>query len=166
MVSKRHVIDNICTLHGKVRMDAARDIRWGYTMKNLCASITVAFIAGVFSTSAFTQNLSPAEQLDTRKKVETAVALAELAEAEGDGEGLLVAARMLSNLGKVAKRDNGDNAEPTFYSVGDLAAAAKAMGVDAAKADAVMSHDSAAPNYCYWDYECGTFECGWIYVCQ
>lgn len=137
-------------------------------MKRATSAFLAAAISGLFSTAVLAQALSPAEQLDARKKVETAVALAELAEAEGDGEGLLVAARLLASVGNVERRDSRGE-KPTFYSVGDLAAAAKALGVDASRADAVVSHDSAAPNYCYWDYEClgsGTFECGWIYVCQ
>lgn len=104
-------------------------------------------------------------------KVQTAVALWEIAEAEGDGEAMLVAGRLLSAVGPVERRDStGD--KPQFYSVGDIAAAAKALGVEAGKADALASSANAETSergYCYWDYEClgsGTFECGWIYVCN
>lgn len=136
-------------------------------MKKATAAILSLVAAGAVATTALAQALSPAEQLDARKKIETAVALAEIAEAEGDGEGLLVAAKLLASIGKVERRDS-KGAEPTFYSVGDLTAAAKSLGVDGARADAISSPEAMEPNYCYWDYEClgsGTFECGWIYAC-
>ena len=136
-------------------------------MKKATAAILSVAVAGALATATMAQNLSPTEQLDARKKVETAVALAEIAEAEGDGEGLLVAARLLAGVGKVERRDS-KGAEPSFYSVGDLTAAAKSLGVDAARADAISSPEAMEPNYCYWDFEClgsGTFECGWIYAC-
>lgn len=128
-------------------------------------------MAGLLATVAVAQNLSPREQMEARVKVQTAVALWEIAEAEGDGEAMLVAGRLLAGVGPVERRDStGD--EPQFYSVGDIAGAAKALGVDAARADALVSSANAATTergYCYWDYEClgsGTFECGWIYVCE
>lgn len=135
-------------------------------MKKLNSAVLALAMTGCFSTVTLAQDLSPAEQLDTRKKVETAVALSEIAVAEKDGAALLVAARILASAGKVARRDSGDTAEPTFYSVSDLTEAAKGMGADAAKADEIAASHSSDRGICYWDYECGTFECGWLYICE
>lgn len=137
-------------------------------MKYLKSAVLGGAVAALIVTVAVAQNLTPAEEIDARTKVETAVALAAIAEAEGDGDAMLVAAKLFASVGTVAKkREKG--AEPTFYSVGDVAAAAKALGADAGKADALANSAASAPTtergYCYWDYECGTFECGWIYVC-
>lgn len=129
------------------------------------SAILGGVIAGLVVTAAAAQNLSPKDQLDARKKVETAVALAEIAEAEGDGDAMLVAAKLLSGVGRVEKRGE-QGAEPTYYSVGDVAAAAKALGADADKADAVANSATTEREICYWDYECGTFECGWLYICE
>lgn len=125
---------------------------------------TVGAIA--FGAVAIAQNLSPTEQLDARARVETAVALAEIAEADGDGDALLVAAKMLAGAGKVAKRDRNASGTPTFYSVGDLAAAAKSLGADGSKADEIAAAEATDRGYCYWEFQCGTFECGWVYLCQ
>lgn len=140
-------------------------------MKRMTPAVLGSIFAGVLATVAVAQSLSPKEQMDARMKVQTAVALWEIAEAEGDGEAMLVAGRLLSSVGPVERRDStGD--KPQFYSVGDIAAAAKALGVEAGKADALATSANAATSergYCYWDYEClgsGTFECGWIYVCE
>lgn len=117
-------------------------------------------------TAALAQQLSVDEQVAARNKVQTAVALAQIAEAEGDGEAMLVAARLLASVGPVAKR--GDTGEsPELYSVGDIAAAAKALGADAGAADQLSTSQSSetTPTYCYWKYTCGYFDCDWIYVC-
>lgn len=140
-------------------------------MKRMTSAILGGICAGLLVTAAVAQTLSPKEQIDARAKIETAVKLWEIAEAEGDGEAMLVAGRLLAGVGPVERRDSTGE-EPKFYSVGDIAGAAKALGVDASKADALASSETAGTTergYCYWDYEClgsGTFECGWIYVCN
>lgn len=140
-------------------------------MKRMTPAVLGGVVAGLLATAALAQNLSPKEQIDARVKVQTAVALWEIAEAEGDGEAMLVAGRLLSAVGPVERRDSAGD-KPQFYSVGDIAAAARALGVEAGKADALASSANAETSergYCYWDYEClgsGTFECGWIYVCN
>jgi hypothetical protein len=56
--------------------------------------------------------------------------------------------------------------KPTLYEVGDLAAKAKAMGADPAKADAVAkSATSTARSDGYWYYSCDSYNnCQWIYA--
>lgn len=122
----------------------------------------------LFLTAALAQQLSVEEQMAVKDKVQTAVALAEIAEAEGDGEALLVAGRLIASVGAVAKRGETDGDKPVLYSVADIAAAAKALGADNGRADALAMQstaDQAQPTYCYWQYVCGKFECSWVYNC-
>lgn len=135
-------------------------------MKHVAGVIVSGLCAGLLATSAIAQNLSPKEQIDARSRVATAVALAEIAEAEGDADAMLVAARLFSSVGGSVAKRGGDGSEKTFYSVGDVAAAAKALGADAGKADALAGSATSERGICYWDYECGTFECGWLYICE
>jgi hypothetical protein len=117
---------------------------------------------------AYAQQLSPDEQAAARTKVQTAVALAEIAEAEGDADALLVAARMLSSIGPVAKKGEALGDKPTLYSHQEMASTAKQMGADATKADAVatMSTAETEPTYCYWYYNCDSWNnCQWQYIC-
>lgn len=136
-------------------------------MTRLMKFVSISLGCGLLATTSLAQQqMSVDEQLAAKARVQTAVALAEIAEAEGDGDALLVAARLLASAGPVAKRgENGDT--PALYSVEDLAAAAKALGADAAKADAVAETARAPlePSYCYWEYKCNTFDCAWVYIC-
>lgn len=135
-------------------------------MKFIRSTLAMTTAAIMFAAPAVSQNLTPEQQLDARTKVQTAVALAEIAEADTDGEAMLVAARMLSNLGRVAKRDRDNQSEPEFYSVADLAASAKSMGAAADRADQLVASEVTDRGICYWEYKCGTFECGWLYICE
>ena len=128
-------------------------------------AVALAFTMGAASFT-FAQQLSPAEEAAARTKVQTAVTLAEIAEAEGDGDALLVAARLLSSVGAVARRGAGAE-NPALYSVPQMATAAKALGADGAKADALATTATgASPTSCYWYYNCDSNNnCVWQYIC-
>lgn len=135
-------------------------------MTRMIAALFMTFglaVSGLSPASA--QNLSPTQEIDARTKAATAAALAEIAEAQGDGEAMLVAAKLVSELGRVAKR-NTSGGEPTFYSVPDMVAAAREMGANSANADAVAASASADRDICYWNFQCGTFACDWVYICE
>ena len=124
--------------------------------------------AALSLTTAFAQQLSVEEQMAARDRVQTAVALAEIAEADGDGEALLVAGRLIASVGAVARRGETDGDKPVLYSVGDIAAAAKALGADDGRADALAVQATSGqvePTYCYWQDVCGKFDCSWVYNC-
>jgi hypothetical protein len=148
----------------------AKRVTQGSSMMTNVRTFLVALTsAGLLASTSIAQELSTDEQNAVRGKVQTAVSLAEIAEAEGDAEAMLVAVRMLASVGPVAKRgESGDS--PVLYSVGDLATAAEALGADAAavealRASATSSTTETQPTYCYWDYTCNTFDCAWVYVC-
>ncbi len=121
------------------------------------------------SLSANADDLTAANAGDARTKVATAVALANIATAEKDGEALLVAARLLATAGPVAKAGEAvADGKPTLYDIAALAASAKEMGADAAKADEVAKM-AAAPTANardgYWYYSCDSYNnCQWIYA--
>lgn len=139
-------------------------------MTSLHRSIAIALTFTIGAASlTFAQQLSPGEEAAARTKVQTAVTLAEIAEAEGDGDALLVAARLLSSVGAVAKRGAGADS-PALYSVPQMATAAKALGADSAKADALATTatgaTTASPTSCYWYYNCDSNNyCVWQYIC-
>lgn len=134
-------------------------------MRALATYACTLLIFGLSSSAAITQPLSAEEQLNARGKLQTAVALAEIAEAEQDGEAMLVAARLLSSLGTVAKRDQPEDGETVYYSVKELADMAKGFGADGDRAEALMSTPEEQRSICYWEFKCGTFDCDWIYNC-
>lgn len=117
--------------------------------------------------SASADDLTNATAGDARTKVETAVALANIAVAEKDGEALLVAARLLATAGPVARQGEGGD-KPALYDVGALAATAKELGADAAKADEVAkmaTAPTASARDGYWYYSCDSYNnCQWIWA--
>jgi hypothetical protein len=119
--------------------------------------------------SLFAADMTPQQQADARTKVQTAVSLAMIAEAEKDGDALLVAAKMLSTAGPVAK-PGGEvkDGNPTMFDVGELVMSAKEFGADAAKADEVAKMvepaGTTARGEGYWYYSCDSYNnCQWIY---
>lgn len=136
------------------------------TMKK--SLIALAFLAGMGSVAA-AADLTAATAGDARTKVATAVALANIATADKDGEALLVAARMLATAGPVAKAGEAvTDGKPTLYDVAAMAASAKEMGADAAKADEVAKMAPAPTAQArdgYWYYSCDSYNnCQWIYA--
>lgn len=137
-------------------------------MNMLRKALAVAFAVGLGST-AFAGGITPEKQADARTKVETAVALANIAKADKDGEAMLVAARMLAEAGPVAEQGaKMTDGKPTFIDAGKMAAMAKELGADAKKADAVASMATSgeqARSDGYWYYSCDSYNnCQWIYA--
>ena len=98
--------------------------------------IALALIGAGFVSAAHAADATTPASADARTKVATAVALANIATADKDGEALLVAARMLATSGPVAKAGEAvSDGKPTLYDVAAMAASAKEMGADAGKAD-------------------------------
>lgn len=137
------------------------------TMKK--SLIALAVLAGLGS-MATAGDLTGAATGDARTKVETAVALANIATAEKDGDALLVAAKLLATAGPVAKAGEAvSDGKPSLYDVAAMAASAKEMGADGAKADAVAkmaAEPTASPRSDgYWYYSCDSYNnCQWIYA--
>ena len=131
--------------------------------------LALACAVGLGST-AFAGGITPEKQADARTKVETAVALANIAKADKDGEAMLVAARMLAEAGPVAEQGAKLNdGKPTLMDTGKMAKMAKEMGADAKKADAVASMATSggetARSDGYWYYSCDSYNnCQWIYA--
>ena len=132
--------------------------------------LALAFAAGLGSTTlAFAGGMTPEQQADARTKVETAVALANIAKADKDGEAMLGAARRLAEAGPVAEQGaKMTDGKPTFIDAGKVAAMAKELGAYATKADAVASMATSgetARSDGYWYYSCDSFNnCQWIYA--
>ncbi len=103
-------------------------------MTMLRKMLSLAFAAGLGSTTlAFAGGMTPQQQADARTKVETAVALANIAKADKDGEAMLVAARMLAEAGPVAEQGaKMKDGKPTLMDTGKMAWA-KEMGADMEK---------------------------------
>ena len=139
-------------------------------MTMLRKALALAFAAGLASTTlSFGGGITPEKQADARTKVETAVALANIAKADKDGEAMLVAARMLAEAGPVAEQGaKMTDGKPTFIDAGKMAAMAKELGADAKKADAVASMATSgetARSDGYWYYSCDSYNnCQWIYA--
>jgi hypothetical protein len=137
------------------------------TMRN--SLIAATLMAAGFAAAASAADMTGAAAGDARTKVATAVALANIATSEKDGEALLVAARLLATAGPVAKAGEAvTDGKPTLYDVAAMAATAKEMGADAAKADEVAKM-AAAPTASardgYWYYSCDSYNnCQWIYA--
>ena len=80
--------------------------------------IVGALLSAGFALSASAADMTGAAAGDARTKVATAVALANIATSEKDGEALLVAARMLATAGPVAKAGEAvTDGKPTLYDV-------------------------------------------------
>lgn len=105
---------------------------------------------------------------DARTKVATAVALANIARAEKDGEALLVAAKLLATAGPVAEPGNAvKDGKPTLLDIAGLIVQAKEMGADAGKADEIakLATPTSARSDGYWYYSCDSYNnCQWIYA--
>jgi hypothetical protein len=131
--------------------------------------IVGALLSAGFALSAGAADMTGAAAGDARTKVATAVALANIATSEKDGEALLVAARMLATAGPVAKAGEAvTDGKPMLYDVAGMAATAKEMGADAAKADEVAKMavaPTAQARDGYWYYSCDSYNnCQWIYA--
>lgn len=133
--------------------------------------LALAFAVGLGSTTlALAGGMTPEKQADARTKVETAVALANIAKADKDGEAMLVAARLLAEAGPVAEQGaKMKDGKPTLIDAGKMAKAAKELGADAKKADAVASmatsNGETARSDGYWYYSCDSYNnCQWIYA--
>ena len=129
--------------------------------------IAVTMMSAGLVLMAAAADLTGAATGDARTKVATAVALANIATAEKDGEALLVAARLLASAGPVAKPGEAlKDGKPTLFDVAAMAASAKELGADAAKADEVAKMPTASERSDgYWYYSCNSFNnCQWIYA--
>lgn len=127
----------------------------------------VAMSSVALAGAAYANDVTSKEGADARTKVATAVALVNIAMADKDGDALLVAARMLAKAGPVARLGEPvSDGNPALYDLAALAASAKEMGADAAKADEVakLAAPTAAPRG-YWYYTCDSFNnCWWIWA--
>jgi len=138
-------------------------------MKTLKMTMAVATLVGGLGAAASAEEMTAATAGDARTKVATAVALANIAKADKDGEALLVATRMLATAGPVAV-PGGElkDGKPTlFYDIAVLVDTIKDLGVDAAKADEVAKSAKAtsARSDGYWYYSCDSYNnCQWIYA--
>lgn len=131
--------------------------------------MATAIVIAATMAPSFAEDQASKEAADKRTRVATAVALANIAAAEKDGEALLVAARLLASAGPVAKlgESTGTSGQPALYDIGALAATAKELGADAAKADEVakMGVAPTASARGYWYYSCDSYNnCMWIWV--
>jgi hypothetical protein len=127
-----------------------------------------AFVTAAMLAPSFANDRASKEAADNRTKVATAVALANIAMAEKDGEALLVATRLLASAGPVAKLgESASSGQPALYDIGALATSAKELGADAAKADEVAKMGAAPTSSVrgYWYYSCDSYNnCMWIWV--
>ena len=135
-------------------------------MRILVKRLTAAAVAMVAAAAiSYAADQTSKEAADARTKVATAVALANIAIAEKDGDALLVATRLLASAGPVAKSgETAADGKPALYDIGAMAASAKSMGADSAKADAVAKMPTASTRG-YWYYTCDSYNnCWWIWV--
>lgn len=138
-------------------------------MQSLLKKLTVtAIVTAAAMAPSLAGDQVGREAADKRTKVATAVALANIATAEKDGEALLVAARLLATAGPVARLgESATSGQPALYDIGAMATSAKELGADAAKADAVakMGVAPTASARGYWYYSCDSYNnCMWIWV--
>lgn len=139
-------------------------------MTMLRKALALALTACLGSTTlALAGSMTPQQQQDARTKVETAIALSNIAMADKDGDAMLVAAKMLAEAGPVAKPGaEMTDGKPTLLNAGEMAKMAKDMGADAAKADAIASSATSAGEQSrdgYWYYSCDSYNnCQWIYA--
>jgi hypothetical protein len=136
-------------------------------MKTLLKGLATASAAAMMVVGvSYAEDQTTKESADARTKVATAVALANIATAEKDGDALLVAARLLASAGPVAKTGEAAG-QPALYDIGAMANSAKEFGADAAKADEVakMATAPTASARGYWYYSCDSYNnCIWIWV--
>lgn len=120
----------------------------------------------LFGTAAGAADMTEKEMADARIKVQTAVALAGIARETQDGDAMLVAARLIASAGDVAmpKGSASGDGKPAMFDVARMAADAKAMGADAAKADAVAIQPTARPRGYWADMGCDAYYCNYEWV--
>lgn len=136
-------------------------------MQTLFKSLAVSgMMLAAMSLHSFGQDQTSKELADNRTKVETAVALANIAMTEKDGDALLVAVRLLASAGPVAQQgESAASGKPKTYDLAAMAASAKEMGADAAKADEVAKASPTAAARGYWYYSCDSYNnCIWLWV--
>ena len=133
-------------------------------------AIALAACVGSATLAHAAEKMTAEQQADARTKVATAMALANIAKADKDGDAMLVAARMLAEAGPVAEQGaKMTDGKPTLMDAGKMAKMAKEMGADAKKADAVASMATSAGEKAradgYWYYSCDSYNnCQWIYA--
>ncbi|MGE0242260.1 MAG: hypothetical protein AB7S59_26355, partial [Parvibaculaceae bacterium] len=117
--------------------------------------------------------MSPEKFANLRMRVETATALAAIAEHEKDGDMMLVAAKLLSTVGPVEKRGQKTaDGKAEHYDVKKMVEQARSMGAkpDEKSAKLAMSpkagmvasycaigawiHTCDYSGYCRWEYQC------------
>lgn len=105
------------------------------------------------------------ERKAEQAKVQTAVALAKIAEATGDGDALLVAARLLATVGPVATSAAKEGERPPMFDVKKMAARAKELGADPLKADRLTVQPLAnRPSFWQADYCPSGYDCTYTWV--
>lgn len=106
-----------------------------------------------------------------RARVETAMSLVTLGEAEQDGQMLAVAATLLAGVGPVAvPKGTGADGGTEFVDLDQLISAAAERGADTTRAIAAKGRGQRAErNYCalgYWSQTCDyNGYCRWEYIC-
>jgi hypothetical protein len=124
---------------------------------------------GVLGTAQAEDAAEWAQKLaNDRARVETAMSLVTLGEAENDGQMLAVAAKLLADVGPVAlPGKTGADGTPEFIDLEALIGTAGRNGGDVGRARTAMSVAKPAPrclgywrevcdynNYCRWEYVC------------
>ena len=135
--------------------------------------LALAFAAGLGTTVlACAGGMTPEKRADARTKVETAVALANIAKADKDGDAMLVAAKMLAEAGPVAEQGaKMKDGKPTLMNTAKMAKMAHrkwaptAKEADAGPASMATSNRETARSDGYWYYSCDCWrDCQWIYA--
>jgi hypothetical protein len=113
---------------------------------------------------------SAEEMADMQGKVRLASGLIALGRSEQDPTMLLVAAKILSGV-DAEVRDPGPNASARFDVAAILGEARTLAGdnqllLDQIAAMPVERGERGRYRYCGWAYQCGTFECDWVYSCN
>ena len=122
--------------------------------------------AGLVSMAA-AADLTGAATGDARTKVATAVALANIATAEKDGEALLVATRLLASAGPVAKPGEAlKDGKPTLFDVCGHGGVRQGTGRRRGQGRrGRQDADRRERGDGYWYYSCDSFNnCQWIYA--
>ncbi len=116
--------------------------------------------------------MEPEQLANIRVRVETAAHLAAIAETEKDGQMMIMAAKLMSTVGKVARpgKTTADG-KPEFFDLKAMLSTANGFGADTGKAaeSIAMSKPLPAMDYCaigYWRESCDyNGYCRWEYVC-
>lgn len=137
----------------------------------LAAALLAAPLLAASGAAALAEGMTAKEMTEARAKVQTAVALARIAKDSNDGDAMLVAARLIASAGPVAMGEPGADGKPSaMYDPKQMAAEAKAMGADAAKADMLAVEPTskvsgATPPTGYWINTCDySGYCAWAWL--